>query len=258
MRKFIFAVVGVVGWVSTGVAALPAVDEISLEGEYAGHLQDVWYDGSNAIYWAHTVDLLKTDLTGKVLKHAKVKGHHAGIELKDGKLYVAVCEMQGNTGGKTTPECFVTIGEYDAETLELVKMHVTDINDRSGSLAILPDGTFVVGCLRPQNISKTQVRFHHLDKDFKLIKSYVLDDVPVKLGIEVIKRKGDSLYLNMYGKPGTIRLDLDFRETWRGNLGGAVGLVFDGDDIWVGRTKEFKKADGSRGGHRSKLVRRKD
>lgn len=235
--------------------ALPDVKEIVLEGEYDGHLQDVWYDGSNALYWAHTQDLLKTDLSGRILRRARVKGHHAGIELKDGKLYIAVCKMQSTTGGKTTPECRVTVGEYDAETLELVKMHETDIHDRSGSLAILADGTFVVGCLRPQDIAKTQVRFHHLDKNFRLIKSYVVDDVPVKLGIEVIKRKGDALYLNMYGKPGTVQLDKDFREIWRGDLGGSTGLVFDGDAIWVGRTKRIAET-GKKPVYRSKLIRR--
>ena len=249
-------------WIALGLmavaarAALPDVEDIALEGEYPGHLQDVWYDGKDTLYWAHTEDLLKTDLTGKILRHAKVEGHHAGIELKDGKLYIAVCVMQNKTKGKTTPDCRVTVGEYDAETLDLVKMHVTDIPDRAGSLAILPDGTFVVGCLRPQDIEKTQVRFHHLDRDFKLIKSYVVDNVPVKLGIEVIKRKGDFLYLNMYGKPGTVKLDKDFKEVWRGDLDGSCGLVFDGDAIWVGKTKRFP-VEGKRHVYRSKLVRRK-
>ena len=250
MKKILAALLATAA--SAAFAKLPDVNEIVLEGDYEGHLQDVWYDGKDTLYWAHTEDLLKTDLSGRVLKRAKVEGHHAGIELKDGRLFIAVCIMQNKTGGKTTPECRVTVGEYDAETLDLVKMHVTDIHDRSGSLAILADGTFAVGCLRPQDISKSQVRFHHLDRDFKLIESRVLDNVPVKLGIEVIKRRGDDLYLNMYGKPGTIRLDRNFNETWRGELGGSCGLVFDGDDIWNGATKRDPKS----GRYASKLVRR--
>lgn len=239
-----------------GFAALPDVKEIVLEGEYSGHLQDVWYDGKDTLYWAHTHVLLKTDLTGKVLRSQKVKGHNAGLELKDGRLFVAICPMQSTTHGKTTPDCRVTVGEYDAETLELVKLHTTDINDRSGSLAIMPDGSFVIGCLRPSDITKTQVRFHHLDKDFKLIRSYVLDNVPVKLGIEVIKRQGDFLYLNMYGEPATIKLDKDFKEVWRGNLKGSMGLVFDGDWNWVGVSNR-KAKDDKKSPWTSKLVRRK-
>ena len=233
---------------------LPDVSEIKLEGEYSGHLQDVWYDGGKYIYWAHTRDLLKTDLKGRIVKRVQVDGHHAGIQVKDGRVYVAVCLMQGKTGGRTTPECRVTVCEYDAETLSLVAKHVTDINDRSGSLTILDDGTFLVGCLRPQDIALTQVRFHHLDKDFKLIRSYVIDNAPVKLGIETLKRKGGCVYLGMYGgdKDGktlgfdTIKLDRDYKEVWRGRLGISLGAIEDHGRLWVGKTVGRKVGTDSR------------
>ena len=228
---------------------MPAEDEIRLEGDYSGHLQDVWYDGAGHIYWAHTRDLVKTDLEGRILKRAEVDGHHAGIEVRNGRVYVAVCAMQKRTGGKTTPGCRVTIGEYDAETLDLIEMHVTDVHDRSGSLAILDDGTFLVGCLRPQDIRPDQVRLHHIGRDYRLIRSYVLDNVPVRLGIEVIKRQGDGFVLCLYGtdrnKKGldfnSIRLDRDFREVDRGMLGGSCGLILDGSRVWIGKTQRDKE-----------------
>ena len=231
------------------IAGLPDVKEIKLEGGYSGHLQDVWYDGGKYLYWAHTLDLVKTDLRGKIVKRVKVDGHHAGLQVKDGKVYVAVCIMQGKTGGKTTPECRVTVGEYDAETLNLVKMHVTDIHDRSGSLTILDDGTFLVGCLRPQDVRPDQVRFHHIGRDYRLIRSYVLDNVPVKLGIEVIKRQGDGFVLCTYGGDrngkkldfNCIRLDRDFREVGRENLNGACGFIRDGASVWVGKSTRDKE-----------------
>ena len=250
----------------SAVAGLPDVKEIRLEGEYSGHLQDVWYDGGKYLYWAHTLDLVKTDLRGKIVKRVKVDGHHAGLQVKDGKVYVAVCIMQGKTGGKTTPECRVTVGEYDAETLDLVKMHVTDIHDRSGSLAILDDGTFLVGCLRPQDIAPTQVRFHHLDKDFKLIRSYVIDNAPVKLGIETLRRKGEFLYLGMYGgdKDGkrldfdTIKLDRDYKEVWRGRLDMSYGAIEDGGRLWLAKTGRRKSdLQQKRAPFVSKIVRTK-
>ena len=242
-------------------AALPDVEEIVLQARPdSGHLQDVCYDGGRFLYWAHTRALYKTDLSGNVVKMASVDGHHAGLEVKNGRLFVAVCPMQSKTNGKTTPECRLTVGEYDADTLALVKMHVTGINDRAGSLAILADGTFLVGCLRPRDILPSQVRFHHLDRDFNLIKSHVLDNVPVKLGIEILKRQGSDIYLNMYGvdkdkKPlgfDAIRLGADFRETARGRLGGSTGLVFDGEFVWTGWTK----LDEASGTYTSKIVRR--
>ena len=242
-------------------AALPDVGEIVLQAKPdSGHLQDVCYDGGRFLYWAHTRALYKTDLSGNVVKMASVEDHHAGLEVKNGRLFVAVCPMQGKTKGKTTPECRLTVGEYDADTLALVKMHVTGINDRAGSLAILADGTFLVGCLRPQDILPSQVRFHHLDKDFNLIKSHVLDNVPVKLGIEILKRRGGDIYLNMYGidknmKPlgfDAIRLGPDLREAARGSLGGSTGLVFDGEFMWTGRSK----LDEASKTYTSKIVRK--
>lgn len=219
-------------------AAMPESGSISLEGEYKYHLQDVWRDG-DFLYWAHTSQLVKTDLNGKIVAKTDVNEHHAGIEVKDGKVYVAVCMLQSKTGGKTLASSRVTVNVYDADTLKLLGEHVTDINDRSGSLCILDDGTFLVGCLRPPDITKTQVRFHHLDKNFKLIKSYVLDNVPVKLGIETIKRHGGYYYLNQYLNGGLcIKLDKQFKEVSRySGVNGTYGLIFDGEFAWIGYTK---------------------
>lgn len=211
--------------------------EIKLEGEYKGHLQDVWYDGE-FIYWAHTHDLLKTDGAGHIVASAKVNGHNAGLQVQDGVVYVAVCKMQSETKGKTLPDCFVTINEYDVNTLELLRSNVLPINDRSGSLAILDDGSFFVGCLRPQDITPSQVRFHHISRDYRLIKSYVLDVGEVKLGIEVIKNQPDGIYLFMYrGQDNCIKLDKQsFKEVWRGRLAGSTGIIFTPGGTFVSHT----------------------
>ena len=230
--------------------ALPDVPQIVLEGEHSGHLQDVWYDGHGHLYWSVTRSIAKTDLTGRILAQSEyIDDHQGGLEVRNGRLYTAACMQHKKCGGKTTPECRVTVREYDAETLKPIAAHVTDINDRAGSLAILDDGTYVVGCLRPQDLQDAQVRFHHLDRNFKLIKTYVLDNVPVLLGIEVIKKKGQFLYLCLYGVGknqrkldfNCIKLDSAFREVGRGWLTGSVGLVFDGDDVWIGKTEKNKE-----------------
>ena len=220
-----------------------------------GHLQDVWYDGEKYIYWAHTGELFKTDLEGNVVRSAVVGGHHAGLEVRNGRLYTAVCAFNGEPRGWTSPECHVMIGEYDAETLERIEMHVLDINDRAGSLAMLDDGTFIVGCLRPGNIRADQIRFHHIGRDFKLIRSHVLDNVPVMLGIETIHKFGDSLYFGLYGRDANKNLlDFnalevkigDFREVWRGHLGSGLGIAVDGDSVWLGTCAPVKGTNGYR------------
>ena len=256
----ILAIVAASAIYSAAAGHLPDVPEIVLKAEPAcGHLQDVCFDGGRFLYWAHTKELYKTDLNGNVLKKTSVEGHHAGLEVRGRRLFVAVCPMQSTTKGQTTPECRLTVGEYDADTLALVKMHVTGINDRAGSLAILDDGSFLVGCLRPRDIAPTQVRFHHLDKSFNLLRSHVLDNVPVRLGIEVIKRRGADVFLCMYGvdadknplKFNALRLGPDFREAARGRLVGATGLVFDGSFAWTGWTRQ----KGAGMAYTSKIVR---
>ena len=74
---------------SDALASGPDVERIKLEGDYFGHLQDVWWDGGTNLWWAHTRQLLRTDMTGKILAKADVSGHNAGLEVRDGRLYNA-------------------------------------------------------------------------------------------------------------------------------------------------------------------------
>ena len=146
-------------------------ESISLEGTYPGHLQDVWRDDKGMIWWAQTHHILKTGPDGKILAKAEVEGHNAGCEIFGGILYVAVCpDLRGPQEGAV-----LQVNEYDANSLKLIKKHRLDnVPDRAGSLCRLPDGTFLVGCLRPGDISRSQVPFHRLGSDFKLISSHIL------------------------------------------------------------------------------------
>jgi hypothetical protein len=64
--------------VNCHAGGMPDTDRIELEGDYAGHLQDVWWDGGTNLWWAHTRQVLRTDLAGKVVARADVDGHNAG------------------------------------------------------------------------------------------------------------------------------------------------------------------------------------
>ena len=48
---------------AVSVAHSNETDVVKLEGEYPGHLQDVWMT-SNVVWWAHTQYLVKTDRKG--------------------------------------------------------------------------------------------------------------------------------------------------------------------------------------------------
>ena len=222
-----------------GTPAPESEDVISLEGTYPGHLQDVWTD-ADTIWWAHTRHLVKTDRNGHILTQADVGGHHAGCEVRDGRLYSAVCAFNGEPRGATTPECHVMVGEYDAETLQRIEMHVLDINDRAGSFCFLEDGTFLVGCLRHPSLKPTEVKFHHVSRDYKLIKTHVVDlGKPVQLGIEVIRRYGNDVYLFIYGGP-VMKLDATtFEVTGKyRSFGGQMGFARDGEFAWTGFSKK--------------------
>lgn len=214
---------------------VPAADRIDLEGDYSGHLQDVWKEGGT-LWWAHTDTLVKTDLDGRILASALVGGHHAGLEVKDGRLYSAVCAYNGEPRGETTPDCHVMVGEYDADTLAQVKMHVLDINDRAGSFCFLADGTCLVGCLRHPDLQPTEIKFHHLDRDFRLIRTHVVDvGRAVALGIEVIRRVGNDVYLFPYGTLAVRLSGTTLQVTGLvGTPGGDRGFVPDGTSVWIG------------------------
>lgn len=229
------------------------VEQVELEGTYPGHLQDVWIE-DGTIWWAHTQFLLKTDLDGKIITKAEVGGHHAGLEVRNGRLYSAVCAYNGEPRGETTPQCHVMVGEYDANTLKRITMHVLDINDRAGSLCMLVDGTYLIGCLRHPTLKPSEVKFHHVDKNFKLIKTHIIDvGFPVVLGIEVIRRYGDGLYLFIYEGPVMVLDAKDFSIRGRyQSFGGQMGFSRDGDFAWIG----YSTLDTEMGSYKSGLVRR--
>lgn len=164
------------GCVTESVARQP--DTIELEpGKYGGHLQDVTRAG-DFLYWAHTRTILKTDLNGKVLASVRDLDHNAGCQVRDGKLYVAVCTRGGIISPEDREKYKLQINVYDASDLHLIeKKVIEDAFDRAGSLAILPDGSFVVGCLRPPDVRVDQVRFYHLSPDFKVLSRHVIGDI---------------------------------------------------------------------------------
>jgi len=259
MRRCAWLILALFGAVTSLSAASFPAEGVKLEGIYPGHLQDIWYPGGETIWWAHTKQILKTDLTGRILAKRDVKGHHAGCEVRDGKLYVAVCALQKKSQRVSGSTDRLQVCVYDAETLAPVSEHVfSNIVDRAGSFAFLPDGSFVVGCLRPPDIAKSQVRFHHISADFKLIRSVVLDNVTVPLGIETIKYHDGELYLCCYSKGGlTIVVDAKtFKEKRRlTSFNGTLGFAFVDGQVYAARTKKEEGKGWHSSLHRAALER---
>lgn len=250
-KAFMAAVVVAAGpaVAAEGAPGKPAAPEpaakIQLEGEYTGHLQDVWFDkAEKVVYWAHTTALVKTDMNGKILTKADVPYHHAGIELSDERLFVAVCPMKNLPGWIPEKEWRVWVWEYDPKTLALVKKHELAQNDRAGSLAKLPDGDWLVGCLRGSGLAPTQVRAHRYSADFSEYRGPVVWDLPkaVQMGIETIHFCNGVAYLSIYGSP-MLKLDKDLKIESELKLDGTVGWFVADDKMWVAYTKNVKKPE---------------
>lgn len=248
------------GCVTGAVGQLPDIVELAT-GKYGGHLQDVTRDG-DFLYWAHTRTILKTDLGGKVLASVRDPDHNAGCQVKDGRLYVAVCTKGGVIRPEDREEYKLQINVYDAGDLHLIEKRVVEeASDRAGSLAILPDGSFIVGCLRPPDVRSDQIRFYHLSSEFKVLSRQEIGDMPIRLGIEVIKYHRGDLWLFSYGGK-TIRLDAaTFSEKGRyDGMNGALGAVFDDDGFWYAKCdkdvgSKFERADKSGTVFSSSLLR---
>ena len=222
---------------------MPDVDRIVLPDaeKYGGHLQDVWFDGEN-LYWTHTDTVIKTDRFGKVLAKGDAKGlHAAGCQVRDGRLYAALCDMGKWERQGPTPPDPLTVRVFDAETLAFIEDKVLEVNDYAGSFTFLPDGTCLVGCLRAKDMPIDGVRYHHFDRNFKLIQTHVHRNLKVPMGIEVIHTHGDHIYLAIYPDRTSgvrrgvlVKLDKNFNEVARYDKAGQMGLIFDGPYVWTG------------------------
>ncbi|MBQ7189555.1 MAG: hypothetical protein IJR99_09100 [Kiritimatiellae bacterium] len=213
-------------------AAMPDVQQINCPGTFTGHLQDVCTDGE-FLYWAHTVAIVKSDLTGKQVARVEVPEHNAGIAALDGLLYVAVCPLADLDHPKQDYPVQVWI--YDAKTLALKEKKVLPQKDRAGSLAVTPNG-FIVGCLRGKNLTKRQVRVHLYDRQFKYIESRIIECPRIiNLGTEVIKYRDGHYWFAMY--PDHVQeLDEHFNTVASYKAQGQTGMIFDGQWYWYGVT----------------------
>ena len=135
---------------------------IQCEGTYGGHLQGVDSDG-RFIYWSHTMQLVKTDLTGKVKVRVDVPNHHGDLTYHDEKIFVAVELGKFNRPpGESAPSVYV----YDATSLALLsKYPVPELVHGCGGIAFHDNRFVLVGGL-PGNHKKNYL--FEYDTEFKL------------------------------------------------------------------------------------------
>jgi hypothetical protein len=180
---------------------------IVCEGEFGGHLQGVATDG-RSLFWSHTVQLVKTDLDGKILKQINVPSHHGDLTYHEGQLFVAV-ELGKFNQPPGQSDSWVYV--YDANSLELVAKHfVPELVHGCGGIAF-QGGTFIlVGGLPGDHENNYLFEYN---SQFQFQKRHVLPTGQTRLGIQTATYMDDHWWFGCYGSPknpGLLKVNNNF------------------------------------------------
>ena len=152
---------------------------VGLSGVYPGHLQGVCINERDAIYWSMTTDLVKTDVSGNVVRRVAVPSHHGDLCHVDGKIYVAVnLGLFNDPEGRSDSWVYV----YDADDLSLLARHpVSDLVYGAGGIAFAEGRFIVVGGL-PDGIGENHI--YEYDGAFGSGRKIVLETGQTYKGIQ--------------------------------------------------------------------------
>lgn len=216
---------------------LPPIESwIECEGVYGGHLQGVATD-EDFIYWSHTVQLVKTDLTGKVLSKIDVASHHGDLTYHDGKIFVAVELGSFNRPpGESDPWVYV----YDAETLGFLSKHpVPALVHGCGGIAY-HDGRFILVGGLPGDHQKNHL--FEYDDQFHLKARHDLPTGQTRLGIQTAGYMDGHWWFGCYGSPdnpGLLKVNKDFRLVGTSTANFSYGVArLNGNTVLQGETFE--------------------
>lgn len=230
--------------IAAGITILPAnangqniPKRIDCEGEYAGHLQGTDARGTN-IWWSFTSEIVRTDLSGRVLASCDAPSHQGDLCVKGDTLYVAV-----NCGSFNTEDKGLSfVYSFDAETLKLKKIWNLDMPYGAGGMTWKDDRFYVVGGLPPTQRCNY---VHEYDTDFNLIKRHVLNTEYTVLGIQTAVFIDGEFLFGIYGgngnPSGVLRCSPDFSSIRRYNGGGSVGFAKINSRLYTATTSKKKK-----------------
>ena len=197
--------------------------EIICEGQYGGHLQGIATNGTS-IFWSFTVELVKTDMKGKIIGNVTVPKHHGDLVYHDDKVYVAVnLGLFNQEPGKADSWVYV----YDADTLSLLSKHeVQEAVHGAGGITIHDGRFFVVGGL-PDGYNENYV--FEYDRNFKFVRRHVIKSGHTRLGIQTACFALGSFWFGCYGYPDNdalLKVDAAFEQVEGLDTHTSVGIDF--------------------------------
>jgi hypothetical protein len=222
-------------------AEAPAWQEAACEGAYPRHVQGVCSNGRDALYWSWTDALVKTDLSGKVLRRVPADDHQGDLCHHAGKIYVAV-----NLGKFNRPagEADSWVYIYDAATLkEERRVAVPELVHGAGGMACDGKRFLIVGGL-PDNVDENYL--YEYDLNLKFQRRHVLASGHTHLGIQTAEFDGQSWWLGCYGSPAILlRADAGLQLSSRWEFNASVGLIHLGADRFLVAVNKAEKGVGN-------------
>lgn len=167
-----------------------ATSEIVCAGTYRSHIQGIASDRKGTIYWSFTRNLVKTDMSGRVLEAPTVPHHHGDLTHVNGKLYVAWSNYFNRPGANSK------VYVYDAKDLSQIAIEsVPEVTFGAGAIEHHRGHFFVVGG-RPEGSEPNCV--YEYDSNFTFVKRHVLSAEPTFKGVQAIGHWHGRWWLGCY------------------------------------------------------------
>lgn len=199
MKSFLCALLALV----TGALPSFATPPIVCQGEASGHLQGFDSDGK-FIYWSMFTNLVKTDLTGRVVAERAVDPHHGDCCVHDGKVYVA-------TQNRTKERRGVFINVYGCDDLRPAGEFPINFAFEDGIDGItFANGFFYVGEGKPKDSTQPFNWVHKFTPNFVEVEKIKVHG-QTTYGIQTLTFAHGCFWLGTYSQERTYQCAPDFK-----------------------------------------------